>query len=262
MMRTILVAFLVAATASIADAQSNSPYSRANRSRGVAPARPSQADGNGAKADEAQAPAPRPINAARVSHAGAGAQPAPNPALLRWSLIAVEAPPPRKFKVNDLVTVIVREDKRATSDARLESSKSWEIQSEFKRWFRLDKDARLVGAPLRGDPGVDFTFENEYNGEGKVDRRDLLITRLTTRIIDVKPNGNLVLEARKELVNDEEREVVTLMGEVRSDDVTAQNTVLSTQIFGLSIQSQHSGAARDAARRGWLMKTFDWLRPL
>ncbi|MCA9242523.1 MAG: flagellar basal body L-ring protein FlgH [Phycisphaerales bacterium] len=255
MKQVLLSALAIALCVSVVEAQSNSPYSRAKRSNA------NQAQAGATSNASQQANGQRSMPIPRPSTAGADAPPPPNPALLRWSLIAVEAPPPRKFKVNDLVTVIVREDKRASSDSKLESSKDWTLQAELKRWFRLDKDARLVESPLRGNPGVDFNFKNDYSGEGKVDRRDSLITRLTTRILDVKPNGNLVLEARKEVVNDEEREVVTLTGECRSDDVTAQNTVLSTQIFGLSIQSQHNGAARDAARRGWMMKALDWARP-
>jgi hypothetical protein len=38
--------------------------------------------------------------------------------------------------------------------------------------------------------------------------------------------------------------------------------VLSTQIYGLHIDVQNTGAARDAARRGWLMRLFDLLRPI
>ena len=87
------------------------------------------------------------------------------------------------------------------------------------------------------------------------------MTRIQARVIDVKPNGNLVLEARKRITVDEEDQIATLSGVCRSKDVTAQNSVLSTQVADLEISVSHTGAARDASRRGWAMRLFDLLRP-
>ena len=185
-----------------------------------------------------------------------------NAVLTSASPIAVVAPPLRKTQVHDLVTIVVREDKRAVSDAKLTSQKKWELDAELSRWLRLNKH-HLVGQDFDVPrPGAEFDFENKYRGSGKVDRVDSLVTRITAQVIDVKPNGNLVLEARKTIKMDEETQVVTLTGTCRSIDLTAQNTVLSTQVADLHVDVQHTGAARDAARRGWLMKAFDFLRPL
>ena len=112
-----------------------------------------------------------------------------------------------------------------------------------------------------GNPAAEFDFKNDYGGDGKYDRKDELTTRVTARVIDVKPNGNLVLEATKSITIDEEGYIITLVGECRGRDVTPENTVLSTQIAEPEISVRHSGALRDATRRGWLMRTFDFLRP-
>ncbi len=185
-----------------------------------------------------------------------------NPVLLAISPIAVEVPPPRKMQVHDLVTVIVREDKKSTSDSKLESEKQWQIDAELKKWFRLDLHDRLVPQTFpNGTPGFDFEFNNKYDGEGKVDRSDTLTLRITATVIDVRPNGTLVLEARKRIKNDEDVQVMTLTGTCRTEDVTAQNTVLSTQLADAEVVTEHTGPARDAARRGWLMKAVDLLRP-
>jgi flagellar L-ring protein precursor FlgH len=184
-----------------------------------------------------------------------------NPVLLENSLIAFAPPEPRQIRVHDLLTIIVREDKQSQTNAKLESDKTWEIQSALKKWFRIHDD-RLIASFPPGDPGVDFDFDSEYEGEGKVKRKDSLITRITASVIDVKPNGTLILEAKKTIEVDEDTQVYTLTGVCRSEDITAQNTVLSTQLADAHIAVRHTGPARDAARRGWLMRLFDWLRPL
>lgn len=195
----------------------------------------------------------------------AGDPPPPkNPVLLAVSPIAVHAPQPRKFKVHDLITIVIREDKRSVSDAKLKSEKKWTVDSELAKWFRLNSHGNLTGQIfVEGPtPGVDFQFDSKYDTKGKVDRVDSFTARITAEIVDVKPNGNLVLEATKEIRIDDEQQVVKLTGVCRGEDVSAQNSILSTQLADARIDVHHSGAARDAARRGWIMRLFDFLRPI
>lgn len=185
-----------------------------------------------------------------------------NPVLLATSPIAIAPPEPRLIKVHDQITVIVREEKRAMTDAKLKSEKKWEMEAELRKWFRLNPEDHLVAQEFDPTPGADFDFDNKYEGKGRVDRADSLTFRITATVIDVKPNGNIVLEAKNTVRVDEETTIITLTGTCRTDDVTPQNTVLSTQLADGHIDVQHTGAARDAARRGWLMRLFDFIRPL
>lgn len=189
--------------------------------------------------------------------------PPPNEVLLAASLIAVEAPQPRKIKVHDRITIVIREEKRSTSDSDLKREKKWEIAAELKKWIRLNESNKLVPQVFpAGNPAIDLEYDDKYEGKGQVGRKDTLITRVTATVIDVKPNGDLVLEAKKDIRIDADRQVITLTGICRSGDVTAQNTVLSTQLADAKIDIQHSGPARDATRRGWLAQIWDFLRPL
>ncbi len=195
----------------------------------------------------------------------AGDPPPPrNPVLLAAGPIAVRAPQPRKFRVHDLITIVIREDKRSVSDAKLRSEKKWTVDSELAKWFRLNSHGNLTGQVfVEGPtPGVDFQFDSKYDTKGKVDRVDSFTARITAKVVDVKPNGNLVLEATKEIRIDDEKQLVKLTGTCRSEDVSASNSVLSTQLAEARIEVTHGGAARDAARRGWIMRLLDFLRPI
>jgi len=186
----------------------------------------------------------------------------PNATLLKVSPIAVDVPEPAKIRVHDLVTIIIRESKTATTDSKLESKKDWTLESELKKWLRLSDRHGIVPAKFsQGNPALSLDWKDDYSGDGKYDRRDELTTRITATVIDVKPNGNLVLEATKQIRVDDEGYTITLTGECRSRDVTPENTILSTQIARPEINVQHTGAVRDAARRGWLKRGLDWLRP-
>lgn len=178
------------------------------------------------------------------------------------SMFAVPRTPPRRFEVEDLVSIIVRQRKTYSSEAEYEKKKKWDIDGKLTDWFRLHPGHKLGTDQLsNGDPGFNFTFNDKYKAEGDNERKDIFETRIQAKIVDIKPNGNLVLEARKEEEHDEEKSVVTLTGECRSEDVTAANSVLSTQIADLVIREGNKGSVRDATRRGWIPQILDFLRP-
>lgn len=192
---------------------------------------------------------------------GAGAT-SLNPGLRATSLIAVELPEPKRVAVHDLITIIVREDKTSVTDAKSQSDKDWKVSSGLDKWFRLNLHDQLVAQTFPDSPGAEFDFKSAYGGKGKIDRKDSFTMRITASVIDVKPNGTLVVEARKKIKIDEEEQVITLTGVCRSEDVTAQNTVLSTQLADLELRAEHDGAARDAERRGIIKRIVDALRPI
>lgn len=246
-------AWMLIVVAAQAAAQSNSLF---KSTRAQQPAAPTTQPASSPPAAPA---APNPL---RNVQSDPDVPPPPNLALLQSSLIAVQVPKPRRFKVNDLITVIVREDKRSRSDAKMESEKKWEIDSELKKWIRLDPEHHLIPQTFpNGTPAAVFDWNDKYDGEGKNERKDSLTTRITATIIDVKPNGTLVIEDIKTIKTDEDEQILRLTGTCRSEDVTAENTVLSTQLARAKIETEHSGPSRDASKRGWLKRALDFVNP-
>lgn len=178
------------------------------------------------------------------------------------SPIAIPSVPQRKFRINDLITIIVRQQKDYQADGKLDSKKQWDLTGKLSDWFRFYPDHRLGQDKLsNGEPGFAFEYENELKSKSKNNRSDKFTTRIQARVIDVKPNGNLVLEARSGETHDEEQWTITLTGMCRSEDVTPDNSILSTQVAELTIVEANHGAVRDGTRRGWVPKIMDWLRP-
>lgn len=184
-----------------------------------------------------------------------------NALLEERSLIAVAVRPPRKFKGHDLITIIVRQQRKFESDGSLETKKKFEIQSELDAFIKFVNGGVGAAAFRRGRPNIDYKFDTRLRNQADKEREDRLTTRITAEIVDVKPNGNLVLQARGELAFDDEVSVMTLTGACRSEDVTPDNTVLSTQLAELNIKVTNTGAVRDGSRRGWITRLLDIVRP-
>lgn len=175
-----------------------------------------------------------------------------NTRLLRASPIAVKKPKAEKIKVHDQLTIIVRESKSAISDAKFESKRKWTHGWELEDWIRLSSYGLAPAELQMGSPKVAFDYKDNIKNDGKLDRTDELTTRIQATVTDVKPNGTIVIEASKEVEIDEDGYEITLTGVCRSDDITPQNTVLSTQVANMKIDVEHKGSVRDATKRGIL----------
>ena len=112
----------------------------------------------------------------------------------------------------------------------------------------LDGEAKSTGA-------------RNFKGDAQLKRADSYTGRITAQVIDVKPNGTLVLQADEHIKTDEEEQNVTLVGTCRVEDVTADNTVLSSQLFDLSLNKQHKGSVKDTTERGSLERLLDSINP-
>lgn len=180
----------------------------------------------------------------------------------RASLIAVPATVPRKFRVNDLITIIVRQQKKYEAEQKVDTQKKWDIVGKLSDWFRFYPGNNLGQDKLsNGQPGFRFKFDNKYKADGETDREDKFTTRMTATVIDVKPNGNLVLEAKAAQRHGEEEFMITLTGTCRTEDVTPDNTILSSQIADLRLIEDNKGTMMDSTRKGWIPKLLDWTRP-
>ncbi len=183
-------------------------------------------------------------------------------ALGNISFFAVKPIPKRVFKVGDIITVIVRQKSIYKHDGTNDVSREVKWKAELKDWIRL-KSWKLVPDTLpAGDPKINFKLDRSFKGEGKKDRKDEVVTRISCRVIDVLPNGNLVLEGGPDIIEtDGEKQIYTLTGTCRSEDVAADNTILSTQLYSCHFKRESSGAVRDAMRRGWVYRFLDIIRP-
>lgn len=179
------------------------------------------------------------------------------------SVFAVKPQEPKKIKKFDLITVIVREESQAKTKDSTDLKKSNDMNAILQQYFDLSlSQLALKGrATPENQPKLQYNLERNFKGEGTAERTDSMSARVTAQVIDVKPNGILVIQATKMIKNDEEEQKFVLTGMVRAEDVTIDNSVLSTQLADLMLEKTTQGAARDTSKRGWIPRLFDKLNP-
>jgi flagellar L-ring protein precursor FlgH len=178
------------------------------------------------------------------------------------SFFSVPETKPRMIKKHDLVTIIVEENSQYSSNGTTALQKEADFDAKVTAMVRLSlSKLDLSENSVNTNPEIGTTGTQDFNGSGAVNRADTMTTRLTAEVIDVKPNGTLVLQARQHIRTDEEEQTMILSGTCRVEDVTPDNTVLSTQMFDKDVSNTNKGAVRDATKRGWIPKLLDAVSP-
>ena len=185
-------------------------------------------------------------------------------ALRSVSMFAVEDPEPAVFQKHDLIQIIVRESSLAKRKQELETDKRIRLNGEFTAWpsFRLDQLWELIVKSTRETdptklPAIGVDVRNRFDGEGEYERRDEFTARLTAEVLEVLPNGNLILESRTLIKTDEEESLLKVTGVCRPEDVTPANTILSNQLHDLKIEKVHEGELKKANEKGIFTKILD-----
>lgn len=215
-------------------------------------------------------PAPPPLAKAMQQSGGSllrasmAATNDPNPARLQnTSFFAVPAPEPRTLKKHHLVTIIIREQSEFKSEGTTDLKRQADLEAKIEEFIKLSIQNLEIKGGAQGPtpPSVKMSGQRDFKGEATVDRTDSFTTRVTAEVVDVKPNGTLVLQARQRVKTDDEEQILTLSGVCRAEDVTPDNTILSTQLFDKDVTKVHTGAVRDTTKRGLLSKLLDVVNP-
>jgi flagellar L-ring protein precursor FlgH len=170
-----------------------------------------------------------------------------------------------RFEVGDIITVIVRE----TLDASTSAGTNTKKESDVKANAAAAANPFLVAEQPDGNnilnpgelPNWDIQSENETKNTGDTRRRNTLTTSITCTVVEVLPNGNLKISGDKQVTVNRDDSMVTVSGIIRSKDITAQNTIQSTQVADASVLVKGKGPLWNNQRRGLVTRVLDWFSP-
>jgi flagellar L-ring protein precursor FlgH len=170
--------------------------------------------------------------------------------------------PARTLRINDLVSIRVEEIQQSLALGNTTSRKTQNFDAVLQDWIRLVGIDTIKPAPQsNGDPRVRFAENEVYRGDSTMRTNESLTFNIEAMIVDILPNGNLVLEASNEIEINDNRFKAKLTGICRAQDITADNTILSRNIYGKKIWKEDDGHVRDGYSRGWLTRWYARLKP-
>jgi flagellar L-ring protein precursor FlgH len=157
--------------------------------------------------------------------------------------------------IDDVVTIRVLETTQAVASADAKNSKTTSSSAGFDNFFGAEKLIKEMPTMLSGKGSSSF------EGEGSTSRATTLQTSLTARVIDVLPNGYLVVEGMREVHVNNENQRIYLTGVVRPEDIGSNNVVLSSSVAQMSVRLQGRGIVSQPIKPGWLFKILNGILP-
>ncbi len=173
-------------------------------------------------------------------------------------------------RLNDLVTINVVENLSGSGKADTDTSRESTLDFELTNFLGMNKDFNLHNVfglkdLFKGEnvfePSISSTSKSKHKGAGDTNREGTLIATVTAKVIEVMPNGNLILEGRKELTINDEKQILVLSGMVRPDDISSDNTVVSSKIADAQVYYVGDGVIQEKQSPGWMVRTLDYIWP-
>jgi flagellar L-ring protein precursor FlgH len=164
--------------------------------------------------------------------------------------------------VGDLVTISITETSKASEIANTNTSRDSGVKVGVTSLLGLSFPMKaFTNKNVDVDTAIEGTVGNVAKGEGKTERQSSFTSFLTTRVIQVLPNNNLVIQGRRHMRINNETEVVTLTGIVRPDDIDRDNVVPSTKVADARVMISGVGVVSDKQRVGWGQRILDHIWP-
>lgn len=160
-------------------------------------------------------------------------------------------------RIGDIVTIEVNESSQLASKVKLSTSKASNVKNDFSRLLFSDILRRHSETPSTNLT----TAENTHEGSGTLDNSHSLTAEISVQVVDVLPNGNLVLEGVRVLTYSGETYYMLTQGVCRPEDVTTKNTINSSQIADARIEVVAEGSLSDAEKEGWGMRLANKISP-
>jgi len=153
----------------------------------------------------------------------------------------------RASRVNDTVTVLVAENASAVSSGNVQTARTSTANASVTALGGVTKASGAL-ANLLGTSGT-----QQLKGSGTIGRQTVISTTLGTRVVQVLPNGYLVVEGVKEIRVSSEQQVITVRGVVRPADLSPNNVVQSDLIAQLEVSVNGKGVVGDAIKRPFFL---------
>lgn len=171
----------------------------------------------------------------------------------------------RARKIGDIVKVRIVEDPEARLGASTSTSRSSQVGAAKLAAFGWMKSLARHNPGMAQNPGTDDLFSADlgmdFDGEGSSDRDGYVKAYVPTEVMQVLPNGNLLIAGQREIKVNNETQYLRISGIIRAEDISQFNEISSSSIASARIEYSGSGVIADKQKPGWAMRIIDYVWP-
>lgn len=178
----------------------------------------------------------------------------------------------RARRLGDIITVLVDIDQEESIEMKPKLSRQTSsslnvnnllgFERKMEHLFpKKQRSAAQIGADAGNPAWIDFNSNPSLTGNSKYDVADKIKFKIAAYIVQVLPNGNMVVHGRQEIRLVNEVRQIELRGIVRKEDVSSQNTITAEKIAELRIVYGGRGELTDLQDFPWGQKIINKISP-
>ncbi len=160
-------------------------------------------------------------------------------------------------KIGDVLTIIISENTKIDNKVKRDLEKTTTNELDF------NGDNAKIDHIIPSVPSLKFQAESSKSLNGKSDYKDerKFEDRITVVVVDVHPNGNLVVMGTREREVGGDKQIIQASGIVQPRDISYDNSIRSEQVANFKLFSINEGVTKSYNEPGWLGKIVDFLWP-
>jgi flagellar L-ring protein precursor FlgH len=171
----------------------------------------------------------------------------------------------KAMKVNDIVTVVISEAAKSSNTGSKQLSESDSVALGGGVFANAGGNGMVSGAANRINGFTNTSFNSSssstYKGQGSAVKDASFTTTISARIVKVLKNGNYFISGQREILIDNQKQVVQLTGVIRPYDIDQNNNINSTQISDAKILYKTEGDVDRSTQQGWGTKIIQAVWP-
>ena len=157
----------------------------------------------------------------------------------------------KAHEVGDILTVLIYEQSRASNQVETKTEKSTKASTKGGPGL-----GTLDFIPMFG---AEAANQSTFDGKGEKIRNGTLRAKMSVTVIEVKANGDLIIEGSRTIGLSGEKETLYLTGVVRQRDISQGNTIDSYLIADAEIHYNGKGVATTGSRPGFFTRLLNWI---
>lgn len=171
----------------------------------------------------------------------------------------------KAMHVSDIVTVVISEAAKSsnTGSKQLSENDTSALGGGLFSSTGANAGVNSKVANINGFSNLGFnsTSSSAYNGSGSATKNASFTTTISARIVKVLKNGNYYISGKREILIDDQKQIVQLSGVIRPFDIDQYNKINSSQISDAKILYKTEGDMDRATQQGWGTKIVQSIWP-
>jgi len=168
----------------------------------------------------------------------------------------------RARNVGDIVMVKIVESSNADKNAETKTQHDSSLTGGISSFFGYESLLRGKGGnSIPSLTSMNANLSKAFHGKAETLRNSTVTATLSARVVEVTPNGNLMIRGYQEVRVNNETQHIILSGIVRPEDIAKDNSILSSYIADARIEYNGIGSLSSKQQPGWLSNVIDVFWP-